>query len=194
VYALDDSAPPPGPIAAPFLLSTDGALADYTGDRYTLAGPGVDLAAPMIAQKTLPGTGVYTLYSTPRPWRLRDEFHDITTDGWGLNPFEYTYFPPGGPGTLRIDLSRTGASISGPPGRATIEVGSVKLDSNGDPELGRRWKTVHATVPNGGETTIPIHVLSTPVTVRIVVMPTVPLSVDPRTLAAQPAFFFKRDP
>jgi hypothetical protein len=32
------------------------------------------------------------------------------------------------------------------------------------------------------------------VTVRIVVTPTVPLSVDSRNLAAQPAFFFKRDP
>ncbi|HWE80588.1 MAG TPA: hypothetical protein VG265_02980 [Gaiellaceae bacterium] len=194
VYAIDDSAPPPGPIAAPFLLSTDGALADYTGNRYTVASPGVDLAARPLAQKTMPGTGVYTLYSTPHPWRLRDEFHNITTDGWGLNPFEYTYFPPGGPGTLRIDLSRTGAAISGPPGRATVEVGSVKLDSNGDPELGKRWETVHATVPNGGEKTVVIHVASSPVTVRIVVTPTVPLSVDSRNLAAQPAFFFKRDP
>ena len=39
VYALDDSAPPPGPIVAPYLLSTDGALADYTGNRYTVARP-----------------------------------------------------------------------------------------------------------------------------------------------------------
>jgi len=188
VYALDDSAPPPGPIAAPYLLSTDGALADYTGDRYTVTGPGFELDAPVIARH-----GPFTLYSTPTPWRLRDELVNVTTDGWGLTPFGYAYFPRGGPGVLRIDLSRTGYNGAGPPAHATIEIGAVRLDSNQDAGLGRILAVRHALVRNGKRTHVYVHVASTPVFVSIVVSPTIPASVDSRMLAAQPGFSFKRD-
>ena len=188
VYALDDSAPPPGPIAAPYLLSTDGALADYTGDRYTVAGPGFELDAPVVARH-----GPFTLYSTPTPWRLRDEVVHVTSDGWGLNPFGYAYFPRGGPGVLRIDLSRTAYNGPGRPGRATIEIATVKLDANKDAALGRVLAVQRAVVRNGQRTPVYVHVASTPVFVSIVVAPTIPLSVDSRMLAAQPRFSFKRD-
>ncbi|HWE82410.1 MAG TPA: hypothetical protein VG265_12230, partial [Gaiellaceae bacterium] len=68
-----------------------------------------------------------------------------------------------------------------------------KLDANGDPQLGKVWKTVHAVVPNGGEKTVEVHVASTPVTVHVVVTPSVPLSVDSRGVAAQPSLMFVRD-
>jgi hypothetical protein len=193
VYALDDSAPPPGPIAAPYLLSPDGALADYTGDRYTVAGAGVDLAATVVAQHVVSPTVTYTLYSTPKPWRLRDELHDVFSDGWGINPIGYTFFPPGGAGVLKIELSRTAYNGPGRPGRATIQIGTVKLDSNGDPELDRVVSVTHAIVPNGREKTIFVPVASTPVTVSIVVTPHLSVPGDSRLLAAQPAFSFKRD-
>ena len=61
VASLDGTAPGPGPATAPGLQSTDGALSGYTGDRFTLAGNGVQLAAPVVA-KELDG---YTLYRTP---------------------------------------------------------------------------------------------------------------------------------
>ncbi len=188
VYALDDSAPPPGPIAAPYLLSTDGALADYTGDRYTVTSPGFELDAPVVTRH-----GPFTLYSTPTPWHLRDELVNVTTDGWGLNPFGYAYFPRGGPGVLRIDLSRTAYNGPGPPAHATIEIGAVRLDRNQDASLGRLTTVLHATVRNGKPTTVLVHVRSTPVFVSIVVSPRIPASIDTRRLAAQPAFTFTRD-
>ena len=46
VASLNGVAPGPGPISAPGLETTDGALSGYTGDPYTLAGNGVKLAAP----------------------------------------------------------------------------------------------------------------------------------------------------
>jgi len=47
-------------------------------------------------------------------------------------------------------------------------------------------------VPNGGRVTVRMHVPATPVTVSIV-STTVPVSVDPRRLAEQPAFKFVPD-
>ncbi|HEY4346022.1 MAG TPA: hypothetical protein VGM80_00405 [Gaiellaceae bacterium] len=187
VFAVDDSAPPPGPIAAPYFLSIDGRLADYTGDRYTVAGAGIVLDAPVVAVNP-----PFTLYSTPTPWRVESEVHNITGDGWGLNPFRYSYFPRGGPGVIKVELSRTGYNNpAAPPGRATIEVGTVKLDSNGDPAFGRVVSIIHAMVPNGGKVVVPVHVASTPATVSVTVTPTI--EGDPRQLAAQPSFSFDRD-
>jgi hypothetical protein len=104
------------------------------------------------------------------------------------------YFPPGGPGVVTIDLSRTAYNGPGPTGRATIRIGTVKLDSNNDAELGRVLGIQHAVVRNGHETTISVRVASTPVFLSIVVTPTVSPPPDTRKLAAQPGFSFTRAP
>jgi hypothetical protein len=187
VEAIDGTAPGPGPAAGPGLASPDGTLQDYTGDRYTLAGQGVKLDAPIVEQRD----GL-TLYRTPTTWHLLDEQQNIFADGWATSPITYTYFPKGGPGTLTVDLSRTAFTGKGPPGRATIQVGTVRVDSEGAPVFGRTITTRHAVVPNGGRTLVPIHVPSTPVTVRVT-MNTFKAPPDTRLLAAQPAFSFKRD-
>src|SRR5262249_33106935 len=187
VDAIDGTAPGPGPALGPGLERPDGALQDYTGDRYTLAGPGVRLAARIEAQRD-----GFTLYSTPTQWHLLDEKSNVFADGWATSPIGYTYFPKRGPGTLRIDLSRTAFTGNGPPGRATIRVGTVELDGEGAPVLGRTLTVRHAVVPNGGRRVIRIHVPSTPVTVQVD-MTTFKAPPDTRALAAQPAFAFTRD-
>jgi hypothetical protein len=187
VDAVDGTAPGPGPAAGPGLSSPDGALQDYTGDRYTLAGPGVKLAAPIVEQRD----GL-TLYRTPTTWHLLDEPQNIFADGWATSPIGYTYFPKGGPGILTVNLSRTGFTGKGPPGRATIRVGTVKVDTEGAPAFGRTIATRHAVVRNGTRTVVRVHVPSTPVTVRVT-MNTFKAPPDTRALAAQPAFTFERD-
>jgi hypothetical protein len=92
---------------------------------------------------------------------------------------------------LRIDLSRTAFTGKGPPGRATIRVGTVKVDTEGAPVLGRTIAVRHVVVRNGGRTVVRIRVRSTPVTVRVN-MTTFHAPPDTRALAAQPAFTFTR--
>jgi hypothetical protein len=187
VESLDGSAPGPGPAPEPGLETTDGALSMYTGNPYTLAGPGVVLAAPIVDRRD-----GYTLYRTPVPWHLQTEEQNVFSDGWGTTPIGYTYFPKGGPGTLVIDLSRTAYRGAGPPGHATIRVGTVRLDQNGTPQLDTVLAVRHAVVRNGKEVTTRIPVTSTPVEVQITFPKSSTFNVppDPRILAAQPGFRF----
>ena len=193
VMSLDGTASGPGPVTTPYLETADGKLSDYTGNRYTLAGFGFHLAAPVVA--THPGGvgGNFTLYSTPGPWRLLDETFNVYPDGWAVSPFAYTYLHRGGPGVLRIQLSRTAYNGPGLPGEATVTVGTVRLDANGDAELGRRLAVRHALLHNGQLTTVSVHVDATPVRVVVAVKRPIVSPGDSRLLAAQPAFRFFPD-
>ena len=189
VASLDGTAPGPGPTFAPGLSSPDGTIEEFTGDPYTLTGNGVSLAAPVVARKN-----GFTLYRTPTGWALLDAERNVYPDGQGVNTIGYAYFPKGGPGVLTIDLSRTAYNnTAAPPGRATIQVGTVKLNQYGGPELGRVLSVHHATVVNGQEITVPIRVARTPVAVSIVVSPPYHAPPDPRLIAAQVGFRFVRD-
>jgi hypothetical protein len=187
VESLDGSAPGPGPAPEPGLETIDGALSHYTGDPYTLATRGVELDAPIVDERY----GL-TLYNTPTPWHLLYEEQNVFSDGWAASPIGYTYFREGGPGTLRITLSRTGYRGDTPSGRATIRVGTVRLDEDGVPEIGTQVAVRHAVVPNGGSVVVRVHVAATPVTVSVA-MTTFTVPGDPRQLAAQPAFSFVSD-
>ncbi len=187
VASLNGVAPGPGPISAPALATTDGTLTGFTGDPYTLAGPGVTLAATPVQSRD-----GFTLYRTPSRWHLLETEQNVYTDGWATSPIGYTYFPRGGPGVLTIDLSRTAFNGLGPPGKATIRVGTVRLDRNGNPVLDRVVTVRHHLVPNGKLAVIRIPVAATPVTVEVKMTTFTPQG-DTRLLAAQPAFSFKRD-
>jgi hypothetical protein len=188
VASLDGTAPGPGPTTAPGLQSPGGALSGYTGDRYTLAGNGVQLAAPVVAARD-----GFVLYRTPTPWHLLDEEQNVFADGWATSPINYTYFPPGGPGVLEVQLSRTAYNGPGKPGLATVRVGTVRLDDKGVPGLGRVTAIRHAVVRNGSSVKLFIPVAATPVTVSVK-MTVFSTPTDSRLLAAQPAFSFRRDP
>ncbi len=190
VESLDGSAPGPGPAPEAGLERIDGALSLYTRDPYTLAGQGVVLDAPVVAARD-----GFTLYRTTTQWHLLTEEQNVFTDGWGTSPIGYTYFRRGGPGTLVIDLARTAYRGNTAPGRATIRLGTVRLDESGVPVIAKLLAVRQAVVPNGGRVIVRVHVEATPVTVSIAVAAAtaVPLSVDPRDLAAQPSFRFVPD-
>ena len=144
VASLDGTAPGPGPTSAPGLETTDGALSDYTGDPYTLVGNGIQLAAPIVAQRD----GL-VLYSTPKTWHLLNEEQNLWTDGWAVNPYTYTYFPRGGPGVS--DREAVAHRLKGPgrPGRATIRVGTVDWIRTACPSSSACSPFAHVAVPNG---------------------------------------------
>ncbi len=185
VGSLNGVAPGPGPIFSPELETTDGKLSDYTGTPYTLTENGVELAAPVVARRD-----GFTLYRTTTPWRLLEQQQNVYADGQAANPITYTYFPRGGPGTLLVSLSRTAFNSPGPPAKATIRVGTVKLDPNGEPELDHVFTVRHTLVHNGQLTKVSVPVAATPFMVTVTVLPTYSTPTDSRLIAAQPGFTF----
>jgi hypothetical protein len=188
VYSLDGTAPGPGPTLTPNVDSPSGLLSSSTGDPYTLADSGVVLQAPVVATGR-PYTDL-RLFSTPRPWRLKDAVQGVDADGWA-GPFAgYTYFAPGQRGVLRVALSRTGYRGDAPKSRAEILVGTVKL-VDGAPAIGRVTRRAKATVRNGERTVVDVPVARTPVRVEVRMSPTFHASPsDPRDLGAQAGFEF----
>jgi len=188
VYSLDGSAPGPGPTLTPNVDSRVGLLSSSTGDPYTLADSGVVLQAPVVATGR-PYTDL-RLFSTPRPWRLKDAVQGVDADGWAGSFAGYTYFVPGERGVLRVALSRTGYRGDAPNSRAEILVGTVKL-VDGAPAIGRVTRKAKAIVRNGERTVVDVPVARTPVRVEVRIAPTFHASPsDPRDLGAQAGFDF----
>jgi hypothetical protein len=186
VASLDSTAPGPGPTFGPYLQSVDGRLSQWNGDPYVLAGPGVSLQAPVVGR-----WGGFDLYKLDGPWKLREAFQSIYSDGWCPERCAYTYFGRRGPGTLLVDVRRTGYTGPGPAGHVTIRVGTVKLDDNGIPGIGRTIATRRLVIHNGEDRPVRVPVASTPVRVVVDTTPTFrPSPSDTRDLGAQVGFRF----
>jgi hypothetical protein len=188
VTSLDGTAPGPGPTSTPNLVNPNGLLSDDSGDPYVLADSGVALAARPVARR-----GSMTLYHTGRrPWHLLYAVQQVDSDTWCPNWCTYTYFKPNQTGTLVITIGREGYSGSAPAGRATIRVGTVRIDAHSSAQLKHVYVKLHHLVENGKTSTIAIPVPRTPVRVEISIPNTIPPSAaDRRNLGAQVGFGFK---
>jgi hypothetical protein len=188
VAALDGTAPGPGPAFGPSLVSNDGLLSQYNGDPYILAGPGITLQAPVAAH-----VGGWTLYRLNGPWKLLDSLRNVYPDGWAPDVSGYTYYERGGPGKLVIGVGRSAYNGPGPPGHVKITVGTVKLDPENLPSVGRVLATRRFLIHNGADKTVVVPVNTSPVTVQVDVHPTFkPSASDRRDLGAQVTFKFVR--
>ena len=184
--SLDNTAPGPGPTLYPGLVKVDGQLSSFTGDHYVLAGPGVTLQAPVVGEWS--GLRLYHLNGV---WKLRDEVQQVYDDGWSQGTSAYTLFSRGGPGTLVIDLRRTGYNGNAPPGKTLIQVGTVRLDNRERPVIGHLLAVRRVVVRNGGEVIVRVPVPKTPVRAVIKISPTFrPSATDTRDLGAQVGFSF----
>jgi hypothetical protein len=190
VSSLDSTAPGPGPTFGPYLKTSDGLLSQFTGEPYVLAGPGVALQAPVVG-KWGGGPGAFTLYRTATPWKLLDALESEYSDGWCSATCAYTYFKAGQHGTMLVDVRRTDYTGPGPPGHVTVRVGTVRLDKNGIPEIGRALTTRRFLIHNGEDHPIRVPVARTPVRVEVDVTPTFqPSTSDTRQLGAQVNYLF----
>jgi hypothetical protein len=188
VYSLDGTAPGPGPTVTPDIAAPNGRLTNFTGTPYVLADNGVTLAAPLVARR-----GELRLYRVHGGWRLLQALQAVDQDGWA-GPFAgFTYFKPGGPGMLRVTLSRTAHCGAGLPGRATVLVGPVKLDASRQAAFAHVTTVRRAAVRNCQQEDLEIPVRSTPVRVEVHIAHTFRESAsDPRHLGAQVSFSFAR--
>ncbi|MBV8080339.1 MAG: glycosyltransferase family 39 protein [Actinobacteria bacterium] len=182
--SFDNTAPGPGPTIGPSLVDVDGTLSYWTGDHYVLAGPGIVMQGRVVGD-----WGGLQLYRIKGPWKLRQEVEGVYADGWGGAVSSFTYYERGGPGTLLVDLRRTPSSA--PPGNVTIHVGTVRLNSHGNPAIGHLEVSRKTVIDDGGEVKVRIHVAHTPLRALIQVTPTFqPSSTDTRQLGAQESFTF----
>lgn len=189
VASLDGTAPGPGPATAPSLLAPDGRLGGYTGDPYTLTSGGVALQGVLVAARD-----GFSLYRSPHGWRLLNSETGVYSDGWMSKDSYYTFFRPGGPGLVRIDLSRTAYNGTGPPGRVRIRIGTVVISKQGEPGLGRVSGERDVSVRDGGELAVTLPVASSPVTVWVHVSNLISDPPDPRPLGVQIKYSFVRSP
>ena len=188
VASLDDSAPPPGPRIGPGLTSPDGSLSHWTGDPYVVTDHGLRLQGTHVG----PDIDLW-LYRLTSPWKLLYTTQYVYSDGWSEPRSAWTYFATKGPGVLKITLGRTGYKGDAPPGQATISIGTVRTDADGNADIAHLTTQLHRVIPNGGQVKIRVRLTHTPVRVVLLVTGFVPSPQDPRTLGAQPTYEYVPD-
>lgn len=178
-YTLDSTYPGPGPSVTPGLAKPNGTLTDDTGTPYVLADNGVLMDGTKIDQK-----GSLILYRiTKHPWRLQQSQFGISPDGWTVGGSDtnfadgsYAYFgPQRTKGTLTLQLWSTLCPPGAPRQYAYIKVGTVALNDQQKPVIGRLEAFRKVRVSNCADknrvTTLRFHV-APPVAVTMHVAPT----------------------
>lgn len=146
VWSLDGSAPGPGAILTPDLAAADGTLTPSPGTDYALTTNGVELQAPIVAQKD--GATLYRLDG--KPLKLAAGYTDLYTDGWMADKASYTRYDVSGdgPGQAIVTLSRYRWCPHDKPGRATVRIGPVGIGPDKQPAItevtATRTGVVHA--------------------------------------------------
>jgi hypothetical protein len=187
MWSLDGSAQNVGgPILTPDLEAADGTLTPAPGTEYALALNGVELQAPVVAQR-----GNDRLYRIEGgPVKLAAAVTGVSSDGWLVGTSEdrvargaYTRYDVSrdGPGFAIVKLSRLGWCPA-PPGRttATVRIGPVGIGPDRQPTLAsvtdERTFTVEDCTTAGRAFGTP----NVPWRVEVEVAPTVsPNEVDP---------------
>jgi hypothetical protein len=151
-YTLDSTYPGPGPTVTPGLTRADGALSDDPGLPYVLTDNGVRMVG-----KPIVSHGSLILYRvTKHPWRLQESQSGISPDGWtvaqGSNRFadgSWAYFgPQKTKGTVTVQAWSTLCPAQAPRQYATVKVGTVALNDQQKPIVGRVERTRHIRVAN----------------------------------------------
>jgi hypothetical protein len=149
VWSLDGSAPGPGPTLSPDLASTDGTLANPPHTPFLVADHGVNpVGEPIDSWQTV------RLYRLSGPIRLVDWVTGIEPDGWMKTDSSYTRFRAvgGGSQTAVVTLDRRGfcpdPAKHVPGGEATITSGSLAINWNHQPALGKVREVRHVAVRN----------------------------------------------
>jgi len=128
-WSLDATAPGPGRVSTPDLGAPDGTLrtTPLFGERYVVAGPGVDLAG-----RTLSRVGDYRLYATAPDGhiRLATSQTGVYPDGWMGSAADYTQYdvPSGSFGFARVSVSREAWCGKDIPGHVRVAIGPVRVD------------------------------------------------------------------
>ncbi len=184
VWSLDGTAPGPGPVLTPNIVSTDGRLADDPGYRYAVVDNGISIAGDRVAER-----GLLRLVRIAPPLRLTESLAGVFNDGWigstkpqdsviaGYNRFD----APRRPGTVFVTLSRKAFCGPKAPGRVLIEVGTLGLGPERNGVIDRVTERRGWVVDSCAERTFPIPTPGGPFHVKVTVTPPFqPATLDPR--------------
>ncbi len=153
VWSLDGSAPGPGGTVTPDLANANGALTNDPGFRYVVATAGVDLAGTVVTSRA----GLTLRRIDHHPWALLQAVYGVSNDGWLTAADETTpaygrfaYFgPERTAGTLHIRVARTGfCAATAPRAHVVVRVGTIVLDPQRAPVIGRVTRTDRFVLPN----------------------------------------------
>lgn len=200
VWSLDGTAPGPGPVLTPNIVSTDGRLAGDPGYRYAVVDNGISIAGETVAEK-----GFLRLVRIAPPLRLTESLAGVFSDGWigSSKPAasvsaDYNRFDaPKKPGTVFVALSRKGFCGPKAPGRVLIEVGTLGLGQQRDGVIDQVTERRGWVVDSCAERTFPISTPGGPFHVKVTVTPPFqPATLDPnnferRYLGAQLGIAFE---
>jgi len=199
IWSLDGSAPGPGGTLTPDLANADGTLRSDPDLDYVVATDGLVFVGPVVARQP----GVTLRRIEHHPWALREAIYGVSDDGWitAADPEDtasgrFAYFgPKHTPGTLHIDVGRTGfCSTAVPRTHVVVRVGTIVLDEQRSPVIGRARRTERFLLPNCLTKSISLTV-TPPVVVQVSAFPTVNPSKyggsDNRNLGAQVGFSFR---
>ncbi len=194
VWALDGSAPGPGPVVNTDLARPDGTLFPDPGVRWVVA----ENDAAIVGEKVGEPRGVLQLYRTDGTLRLVSSQVGVTGDGWMAGRAVFTQFAsPGSPrGFVKVVLSRIASCGKDKPGNVTVRVGTIVVGPDHQPALGevlaQRTGVIHQC-KIAGPYLIPAVV---PYIVEVTIDPTFsPAELDPRSgdvrqLGARPEVSF----
>jgi hypothetical protein len=131
VWSTDGSAPGPGPIVTPDLVSRDGRLSPGEGVRYMVSDNGISLVGDVLDTKIHYGGGApspWTLYRVEPPLRVRQTVEGIYSDGWGRPQTALNQYSTANdqPSSLSIGVMRAGGGKT-LPARVRVRVGRLAL-------------------------------------------------------------------
>jgi len=178
VWALDDTAPGPGPTQSPDLAGLDGRLYPDPGYEWVVANDEIALVGRPVAN-----VGGWRLWHLSLPLRLRQAVTGVDGDGWMGAESTYSQYwsPDNRPGRILVDVTRKDAwGGTDVPGKVVVEVGPL-VRVNKQPALAtvteRREFTIHSN--KGRAYSIPTP--RPPFRVRVTIDPTfVPHDLDAR--------------
>lgn len=183
VWSLDGTAPGPGPVLTPDIVSTDGRLAGDPGYAYAVVDAGLSIVGETVTEK-----GSLRLVRIGSPLRLRESLAGVFSDGWigSMKPAEtvsadYNRFDaPAEPGTVFVTLSRKAFCGARAPGRVLIEVGTLGLGPQKDGVIDKVTARQGWIVDSCSQRTFPVPTPGGPFHVKVSVTPPFqPATLDP---------------
>ncbi|MBA2474402.1 MAG: hypothetical protein H0V40_00375 [Actinobacteria bacterium] len=194
VWSLDGLAPGPGPTLTPDLAAPDGRLSHGSEFEYVVTDTNVDLQGKVLEEQL----GL-RLIRPAKPLRLRTLTGGIYSDGWtGGFASRNVFTTPGGrAGYMLVRLSREAWGGQDVPGTVVVNVGTLVLDANRQPQIGRRVDTSTYVIDAGEREGLILDTPPPPFRVEVTIDPTfVPAQLDSRSgdtreLGAQVGFEFR---
>jgi hypothetical protein len=207
MWSLDGSAIRVGsPVLTPDLGRVSGKLLQSRGRsapaeaKFVVADEGLDIVGSQVArQQHLVGGGVrrWVLWKIAPPLRLRHAVTGLYDDGWMAGKSAYSQYATQGmkPGFIMVILSRPdGFDFQS---TATIKVGTLVVDANRQPALGRVTEVQHGHLRQNSYQVFYLKTPKPPFRVTATIDPPfVPHDLDPRSgdvreLGAQISFQFR---